>query len=583
MPPYVTISYLREWLLTYADLKMKCPDEFRRRLEQAESESPPKIASPLELDLPPREKRCLHQPPEAEVAGLLWDVLLCLYERGESLTEICEMPHMRLLEITPQEVAAENELRKEEKQKGNQCRYCQEYILTHDEVCRFCEGSENKVPIHFDRYFDKQIDPQLLRQVILYESAWRRLNDGDPVPQAILDINSCSQKEIEQEILRQETGQHEQPMPSFTKRMVEVGLVTSWTPEQLCVMALSDLAKALDTKKAERADEALIVLDHALRSTEGKDELMNERGDILSDLALLYLRQKDDAKYKLYDKMSNECKSFGLSDEMKALMDKSNESIANMFKDGNIHEMSPEMRLASLDTDFAIGSEGMMSDLVEKLGDSVPGLGEMFASLQSGMEDLMKTTRLILEAQVAQKNGDFELAESKYTEALACTKEDSVTGLSTKISVLCSLSEVKRSKGDDAAAEALLKDAVKCATEFAEAQPTLGKTSLWPALVTFACFLRDVGNYEESEQNFQQALLLQNECATTFIEKYGGEHTDYSGEKADIKEKYALLLRVLKRDEEAEKLEAEVIALKQEAEDRAAELKARRERLNPGQ
>jgi tetratricopeptide (TPR) repeat protein len=243
--------------------------------------------------------------------------------------------------------------------------------------------------------------------------------------------------------------------------------------------------------------------------------------------------------------------------------------------------MDAEQRLASLDEE--LNSTSMMSDLFASMEETIPGLGEMFASLSSGLEQMMQSTRLSLEAEVAQKNGDLELAESKYIEALSKTDEDRISGVSIKISILCSLGELKHLQGDDGKSESLLKEAFECATEYAEAEPSIGNSSLLPVLVSLASFMKDVGRHEESEQHFKSALKLQRDTASEYIEKYSGNAADYCGQEADIKEKYAELLRVLKRDEEAAQLEAETNELKKAAETRQAELKARRAKLNPEQ
>lgn len=580
-PPFVNLRNLKEWLPNLADLRKSCAAEFCGRMERAEAEAPTPVEDPPGL-FPDREHLCPHEPPEQEVTGLLHDILLSLYENGAPVADICDEPRLKLLEITPQEIAAEHELRKDEMQKGHRCRHCQEFIMANNEECRFCEGSEVKTPPQkISTFLEKEIDASLLKDVILYESAWRSLNEEDAFPQEILDVNACKQEQVEQEILRQRAGSFELPTPRFCRRMVELNLVSYWSPEQLCVMALADLGSALDTKKAGRSDEALIVYEHAMRRTEGKDELMQERGNVLTKLSTMYLRKDDDARYKLYSSMANECHKFGMSDDMKAMMDKSHENMQNIFKGTDLLNMDAEQRLASLDEE--LNSTSMMSDLFAGMEETIPGLGEMFASLSSGLEQMMQSTRLSLEAEVAQKNGDLELAESKYIEALSKTDEDRISGVSIKISILCSLGELKHLQGDDGKSESLLKEAFECATEYAEAEPSIGNSSLLPVLVSLASFMKDVGRHEESEQHFKSALKLQRDTASEYIEKYSGNAADYCGQEADIKEKYAELLRVLKRDEEAAQLEAETNELKKAAETRQAELKARRAKLNPEQ
>lgn len=576
--PFVTVRSINEWIPDFEKVKSRLPEQFRSRIDQAKSETPKmQVGESLEEQRrqPGGEFICLHEPPEAKIHAILMDLLLSLYANGESIAEVCDLPQMKLLEITPQEVLAEFELRKEEMEKGHRCRYCQEFIFANNEECRFCEGSDESAPKPVERSWDKPLDPLLLKDVILYEAAWRIINEEEALPQEMLSANFLSQSDVDQEILRQRSGSSELPMARFTKRMVDLGLVSYWTPEQIALMDIADSGGALDSKKENRAEEALVCYEHALRRTEGKDELMSQRSTILTKLSTYYLQKKDDSKHRLYSDMAHECSKFGMTDEMKAMMDKSHESMKDMFNGGNIFEADPEKRLASLDTDFGLNF-AEMDAMISQIEETIPGLGELFSSLQSGMEATMANTRLMLEAQVAEKNGDLAGAEAKYKQALENVDEDRLTGMHSKISILNALGEIKHKQTDDAAAESYLKEALTFASEYAEADPTLGKSSLHPTLTTYASFLRDVGRHEESEQKFLAAMKAEDEVTSVFLKEYGGSAGDYAAQKAEIKEKYSQLLRAMKRDDEAAKLDAEVLMLKKEADERQAELQARR-------
>ncbi len=578
LPPFVTVRSIREWLPNFAELKTKLPVEFLNRLETAAAAAPKQIGESIE-DMrrkPGGENICPHEPPEANVVAILTDLFLALYAHGESINQYCDYPQMKVLEITPQEIAAELELRNAEYEKGHRCSYCREFILENNEECRFCEGADGKIPVAVENTWEKPVNPHLLKDVLVYEAAWRKIHDEDAVPTEILASNSCSEKEIEQEILRQRNGSSELPMTRFTRRMIDLGLATYFSYEQLSMMALSELGSALDSKKVDRSDEALIVYEHALRRTEGNDELMSQRASILTNLSTFYSQKKDDSKSKLYRSMAHECSKFGMNDEMKAMMDKSNESLENMFKGDSLFDMDPEKRLAALEKDAGAGFGGL-GDMAGKIEALIPGMGDFFASLTEGIQGTVNLSRLMLQAQVAEKNGNLQEAESKYNQALPLADQDRITGTTSKIAIMNSLAEIKKKSGDMPAAEKLLNEAMEYSKEYAEAHPSLGKTALLQTLANHASYLRDVGKYEESELEFQQALKVHEEVSSAFIKEYGGDPADYASQEAEIKEKYLLLLKAQKRDQDANRVEAEVAQLRKTAEAREAERKERRD------
>jgi len=577
IPPFVIVRSISEWLPNFSEVKAKLPPEFLHRIEMAASEKPAvQVGESMEemRRHPGGESLCVHEAPDSNVYALLMDLLLALHSKGESIVDVCDQPQMKLLEITPQEVLAEFELRQSEMEKGHQCIYCQEFIIGDDE-CRFCGGTLECKPKAVEHSWYKPVDPILLREVILYEAGWRFINQEEAIPAEILEVNSITQKDVDRQALSISCGESELPMARFTRRMIDLKLSSYFTPEHITINDLADLGAALDRKNEDRSDESLIVLEHALRRTEGNDAMMQERSNVLSKLASHYLQKKDDPKYELYNSMAHECSKFGMTAEMQAMMDKSHESLKNIFKNEKKLETDPEKRLASLDTDFGMGLDGM-DEMLAQLEGTLPGLGELFSGLQSSMEATMKSTRLTLEAQVAENSGDLATAEAKYREALSINEKDDLTGSMTKLSTMCSLAKVKQLQGDNDAAESLLKEALFLASELVEAQPLLGGGSLYPALTSYACFLRDVGRFAESEEKFQRALQAEEESSSAWLKEYGGSTGDYCAQRADIKEKYAQLLRAMKRDDEAEKLEAEIVSLKKEAEERQAELQARR-------
>jgi len=582
--PVTTIDDVSRWLPSFNTLITKASGDLLNRVELADIDfAPGTVGVPEGVDAMEYRKQnretevCPHEPPEPHILGLIYDILLSLHENGESLFDICEYPQLKLLEMTPQEVIAESELRKAELEKNHKCKYCAEYIFNDDEDCRFCGGNVDKRPKTRLKYVNKDVDKQYLKDIIQYEAAERTINGTTPIPQEILDANGISKEALDQEILRQRGKPSALPMPRFYKRMHELELSSYWSPEALSVSRLVDLGSALDTKKDGRPDEAMIVYEHGLKRTEGNEDLMQERSRVLDYMGFLYQRKDDFVSYKKCHDMAQECKTFGMTDEMKEMILQSDLINMQMIAEPILDE-DPEKRLEQLNKMFG-GKADLLDQMVTQMDSTVPGLGEVMAAIGDTLDGQMQSSRLALEAAVAQKKGDLETAESKYRSALQLSGDDWI-GAGVRINLTLSLAEIKHLQGDDPDAEVLLKEALKCATDYCEAMPEFGDTYLWQVYNATACYKRDTGKAEESEENFIRTLELHEASSLDMLQRYGGEKADYSGQTAQIKRDYAKLLRNLKRNEEAEKHETEAAELQKEADEQAAKSKAHREKYS---
>ncbi|MBZ0188772.1 MAG: hypothetical protein K8F91_21190, partial [Candidatus Obscuribacterales bacterium] len=128
VPAVFAIDAVSQWLPDFNSLTDKISLDLKGRFEKADIDTPaptigvPSHIDPIEYRQQNRESEvCPPEPPEAHVAGLIYDILLSIFSGGENLTEICQHPRLKLLEVTPQEVVAEYELRKQEIDKGYQC------------------------------------------------------------------------------------------------------------------------------------------------------------------------------------------------------------------------------------------------------------------------------------------------------------------------------------------------------------------------------------------------------------------------------------------------------------------------------
>ncbi len=559
--PNCTFDDVSQWLPSFTSLMTKCSDGLQERLKQADAAvaargstiGVPEGMTPEECSEDYRNHDTAQaEPPEPHINGLLMDILLSLLEQGESIAEICAHPRLQLLEMTPQDVLAESELRKSEMERNHKCEYCAEYTFPEDDECRFCGGSAERKPAKVDSFSNKPIDSFLLKAVIVYEAARGIVCGGEPIAVEILAANAVTPEQIEQEILRQRTSDARLPMNRYCKRMVELGLHCDWSPESMTVSSLVDLGSALDTRKNGRADEALIVYTHALNRIEGIEELTQERGRVYQYLSLLYQGKEDYEKYKEYHDLAQECQSYGMPEEFKELMRASDINSALLLQNLGVEE-DPEKRLASLDASFSESDE-MIAKFAEQLDGAVPGLGGVIAAVSDDLiSGQMRTMRAAIEIEIAKNNGDYDLAESKLIEAIELLGDSWIHG-AERPKMLCALAEIKHLQGDDTAADSRYHEAMRSADEYFEAKPAFARSAIWRSFQAYACFLRDTARNAESETYFKRAAAVLMEEIVEATAAYG-ERDEYNGAWAYLKGEHAKLLRALHRDEEASEME----------------------------
>ncbi len=580
-----TIDEVSCWLPSFNTLITKLTPEFLERFEQADKDYPPGTiglpdgADPAQTRRANRETGfCSFDKPEPHVIGLLYDILLSLHENGESIAELCQYKHLQLLELTPQEVAAEIELRKEEFQRNYQCKYCREYIFPDGDDCRFCGGNEDNKPKAIIRPLHKPIDTTLLKDVLVYESARRKMNELDPIPDDILAASGITADAVDQEIFRQRSSNALKPMPRFYKRMVELNIASYVSPEARSINALVELGSALDTKKQERLAEALIVYEHALQRTENNVELIHERGSVLFYLALLYQRKEDMQQYKHYHDMAQECKTYGMPDEMKELLKQTDVQSLKSLVAHDFDDSDPEKRLAEMEK-MLTGHTELMEQMVAQMESAVPGLGEMMAGIGNILDSTAQTSRLKLEAEIAHNKGNLDEAFEIYNKLLAHTSE-SISPLHGTPNILCSLAEIKFQQGDHVAAENFFKEAMSQSNELREASEDIGRIAVINANFNYGRMLRDIGRLPEAEEKLLTAIKLQAENRDEMIARYNSERTDFSGHTAAYNTEYIKLLRLMNRNDEADKLEAETVQLQKEAEEANENYKKHREKYS---
>ncbi len=113
-------------------------ERFRKNYEETGALALPQNPNYLEQRHARRDEGlCDGEPPEAQVFGLLQDILLSFQACGEDMQQLCGDARMNLLEINPALIASEAALRISEESGGNKCKFCQEFVFAN-QPCRFC-------------------------------------------------------------------------------------------------------------------------------------------------------------------------------------------------------------------------------------------------------------------------------------------------------------------------------------------------------------------------------------------------------------------------------------------------------------
>jgi len=570
------ISDAAGWLPKYNSLVKKCSTELQRRFRQAdEAISPPAIGiadgvDPEQARYESRDEEItLHSPPEVTPLGLVWDILLSIYGQGEPLQEICSSPRLQLLEITPQEIVAEAEMRKTETERGTQCKYCAEYILSADEEpCRFCEGFGDAVPQGVDHIF-RPLDETLLRDIILFEAAMRTIDGGEPISDEILKTNSIDTSHVDREVLRQRSSSAALPCSRWVRRMQELGLKSYFGFDQMAVSEAVNVGTIL----RKRDDEAIIVLNHAVKRGQDDPECKYEAGRALEWLGLIYRGRNEFEKARECKEQAQELQTFGMDDEMKRLMIETSNEKMNMLGRLDFDD-DPEARLLSLDesmNNFQMNSEEM-SSVLDSL---VPGLGSALEQAVGAFAyDSTNLARMRLTADVARKNGNIDEAYKIYSELVERAEED-WSGAMTKTSILCILAEIDLERNDPESAQTKLQESIMLAEELREAVPDVGSVALAHSRFKHANFLRDVKRFDDSYREYNEALQMQDDLVARSLTKYGGKEGAYLSEKLELLEEFAKLLRITSKDIEAAEVDVQVVRVRKMVDEANAE---RRER-----
>ncbi len=578
-----SITAAAHWLPDFDELLAVMPDPLRNRIKDADDAvGQPQIWG-VKAGIAPDEHRkndrnsgiCPPNPPRLSELGIVWDMLISLHAKQVALAPICAEPRLQLLELTTGEVVAEYELRSREIQGGTQCKHCAEYILGDDDRCRFCTGSENANPEPSEETRIPDIDrfdESLLRNILCWEMATRRIRDEELLSESLLMNYAITSSDVDNQILKLKQNPDMVPISRWRERMIQLGIIPSYYQDDysvdfdcdfdyFCLQDISALIKSLypsyskDITKFINPQVALIVVDHALNRWQKNRHYNLKKQSLLSSKALVYSALKDNENYEKYRKESDDLLRDSLPEEYRGMMQVSDEDrIKSLLDNPNA---GPEDRLRALE-ERQKELHKMQQERIERMNTLMPGFGDIFKGFGARTDKMAEIGKHSLKGQAALQNSNPDKACEEFEAAILLLGDD-VYDITKRIGLLTNLAEAQFKRGDPETAEVTFQRALTDVKDVFEATSEI--TGMWSTHHKYACFLRDTGNHKKSEHHFQTATSSHADHITQYKDK-NYLPADSPIENWRIKEDYALLLRAMGRDEEAEQMEIESRFLK---------------------
>jgi tetratricopeptide (TPR) repeat protein len=580
------ITEAARWLPSFTALVELLPQGLRARIDEADKNTPavPYVGTSQEVDPEEYRKRmrdaeiCAPNPPTAPMMGFVWDVLISLNAEGRSLTAICGDPRLQLLEINPGEIIAESELRAQEIMSGNKCKHCAECIQASDEPCRFCGGTAENPPVSKDAMKIllsdiSRFDESLLRNVLLWEAATRRINVEAPLEDEILSRHRITPDEIDRQILILKKKPDLMPSSRWRQRMTDLGITPGYYDSQFghdfdhyVLEDLSMLGDALTPNHNHRecasAEEALIVFEHALNRWQNNRHFAQQKHRLLNGKSMVYLHFKDNEKYDSLRRESEKSLLESVPESMRDMMTKNIDAIKNP-RNKALRSEDPEQRLQALE-DMEKELLESQSQRLNQINQALPGLGDALKGVSGITGTIMKISKHTLKGQSALKKNDPDTACSEFESAIALLG-DSAFDVGRRVNLYLELANAQLAKGDKKAAGECFDKAFSDAANILEAEDDA--TPSWQAHHRFACFLRDTGECTSAEEHFNKASSFYSQTMDRMAEK-GWLPATASRVSWHMREDYLKLLQLMGRDTEAKLVEEEIAALKEREEEK---------------
>ncbi len=590
-PVYVSslITATARWLSRFDDVFGHLPQPFQERIIAADKKTPGST-----VGLKPgvdqethrrRERNCDKCPPNQPspmVLGLVTDALISVHANGFSLLSTCSDPRLQLLEINPGEVAAEFELRQEEFAGANRCAYCAEYIMSVDLRCRFCDGQEGAPPRELNsvlmQFEVERYDESLLRAIISWECAKRRLEGEPPVEQKHLQKYKITENQIDQQVLMLRKEPNYLPHSRWRQRMLHLGITPGYFEETWAIKSsqaydldyfmlqdIQQLGSALTPSFRANAcadhDEAMVVFDHLFARWQSNPHFEKQKFSFLNSQAMVYLAAGNDDRYNELTKEAEAEMMKGLppGSPLSSLRDISKNSSLLKFS-AELQDSDPEKRLEAFEK-MDVESAKQLSSLREAMSGLLPGLAEAFGPIEQSTNKSKLLTILTLKAQCAEKKGDHRAAAEFYETALTQLAAGPSVVVHQKSHILASLAQVQFRLGEVTLADETFKNAIADAEDNFEAN-----LESWPLVEVhhkYACHLEETNRYEESKNHFEQAISFKNHSEQRLVDKGYLKEEDRGEGLAKLKEDYARLLHLVEQHDEAAAIEEEVCSLKE--------------------
>lgn len=572
-PPLHLVASVMPWLLGHDELTMNVSTGFRERFQRMHDETVEQFRETApNYDEIRRQKRidypCPDEPPEAEAFGLLQDILLSMHDCGEDMQKVCSKPRLMLLDITPQLIADEALLRRQEEGNGNVCKFCQEFVFPED-VCRFCKsnGVEPTVSPPLMVGFVKPPDLGFLSAIILWEAAKRQRQSISRIDDALLDRYCINPEDIEAEVRRQIENPDAVPMSRWRGRVRDLNITTMRSFGDSHIEDILKLASSCDW--AQKYDETVIVYHHGL-SLVGDDPSMRLcKQRLLEGLGNHYLLVNDNENHLKYSGMASALMSSMLTGKSKERYEESREQTQMVLGSfAKRMKMSPEERLKEVEQQIQKLEEehshqqGQPED-EEFSASSV--LRKIASASQCFVLEKLKEAAQSLRRQIeidsAMNAGDHDRAAQLYQQEISSCGSG-VNDLDVRSSLYCSLAEVQRLSGKFEEADESHRKAISVAEELIELREGREYSPISRASHSYAKFLIEMKRFDESHFYLTRALEMEEQSVRRSDIEFGKANPSVSQHEAAIRETFAVLMSQTGRQAEADRLLAEAAEIR---------------------